>query len=368
MINKMVSVIVPLYNAEKWLKLCVKSIIQQTYRDLEILLIDDGSTDSSLKLCDRFQKKDNRIRVIHKSNGGVSVARNIGLESAEGEYLCFVDADDYLPPNAIEIMVDKMVEEELDYCNGALYCINPVHNLRFKEIHEVITWKSDVDKWCDFLDQQEWGPCAKLFRKSIIEKNCIRFPIGIKYGEDTIFVSKYLYYCDKVMTIDENLYYYNQLNQSSASKKLYPDLWKWSKEIVNQFAKLIPAEYQKAEIVIYCFALKHYKMINEFDAIHGSEDNKEEIISLMREAYYGFEEYLNDIKIVKVDDIVAQSVIDEYFRFVRKRDFEGLYEYLKRKANIGNSKVKNYIRGFCGRYKIAVLRLKGTLSWVRILN
>ena len=96
-----VSIIVPIYNVEKYLKKCVNSIINQTYKSLEIILVDDGSPDRSGALCDRLAEKDSRIRVIHKANGGVSTARNAGIEAATGEYICFVDSDDWLPENAV---------------------------------------------------------------------------------------------------------------------------------------------------------------------------------------------------------------------------------------------------------------------------
>ena len=114
-----ISVVVPVYNVEKYLRKCIDSIINQTYKNLEIILVDDGSPDKCGEICDEYAKKDNRVKVIHKKNAGVSSARNDGIDNATGEYIIFVDSDDWLEDNAIEIMVDKLNEYDYDcvFCN-----------------------------------------------------------------------------------------------------------------------------------------------------------------------------------------------------------------------------------------------------------
>ena len=104
--SKLVSVIIPVYNVERYLKKCIDSILNQTYKNLEIILVDDGSTDCSSKICDEYAKNDTRILVIHKANGGQSEARNIGISESKGEYIFFVDSDDYIEYNAIETMLE----------------------------------------------------------------------------------------------------------------------------------------------------------------------------------------------------------------------------------------------------------------------
>ena len=115
----LISVIVPVYNVEKYLKKCVNSITSQTYENLEILLVDDGSTDSSGQICNEFEKNDARIKVIHKKNGGLSDARNAGLDRAKGQYYAFIDSDDYIQDNTIEIMLNavKKNKSEIAICN-----------------------------------------------------------------------------------------------------------------------------------------------------------------------------------------------------------------------------------------------------------
>ena len=112
--DKLISVIVPVYNVEKFLDKCISSIVNQTYKNLEIILIDDGSTDESVQICDKWQEKDNRVRLTHKENTGVSDTRNIGLEKTTGEYICFVDSDDYIEPDYIENLYKSLTENNAD--------------------------------------------------------------------------------------------------------------------------------------------------------------------------------------------------------------------------------------------------------------
>ena len=111
-----ISVIVPVYNVEKYLDKCVESIVNQTYKNLEIILVDDGSTDSCPEICDEWAKKDNRIKVIHKPNGGLSSARNAGMDSMTGSYIQFVDSDDYIKSNMIEVMYGNIIKGDYDVC------------------------------------------------------------------------------------------------------------------------------------------------------------------------------------------------------------------------------------------------------------
>ena len=110
----LVSVIVPVFNVEKFLEKCVSSITNQTYKNLEILLVDDGSTDNSGTICDNFSKNDNRLKVFHKKNGGLSDARNYGIERATGSYIMFIDSDDWIENDTIELLLDKTIEEKSD--------------------------------------------------------------------------------------------------------------------------------------------------------------------------------------------------------------------------------------------------------------
>lgn len=205
----MISVIVPVYNAEKYLHRCIDSILAQTYSDFELLLIDDGSKDSSGKICDEYAQKDSRVRVFHKENGGVSSARNLGLDNAKGEWITFCDADDYVTfdwlatfsdaiSKAVDLGIqgyyiidgDKTIKKELLPCQGCF--IDDKRGLI-------------VSLMCQGVYGYLW---VKLFRRQIIEENHIRFDTSSTFREDEQFFSKYLEYVTSFKCIERENYYY----------------------------------------------------------------------------------------------------------------------------------------------------------------
>lgn len=165
--TNLVTVIIPVYNTENYLSKCIESVISQTHTNLQILLINDGSTDKSAYICDEYAKKDSRITVIHKSNTGVSDARNEGLKNADGNFITFVDSDDYIEPEYIETLIkyDADVVVAHPYYEGYL------------NIYELINKLTELDGFK--------GPCEKLYRKNAIEG--ILFKSGIRIGEDILF-------------------------------------------------------------------------------------------------------------------------------------------------------------------------------------
>lgn len=178
----LISVVVPVYNVEKWLKRCVDSICGQVYKKLEIILVDDGSTDSSGELCEQFAMLDSRIKVIHKENGGLSDARNIGLSQANGEYISFIDSDDWIEKNFIEYLFKLVAEYECEVA-GCAYrkCEDICEKVLQTSCQEVKIYEH-IDVMSALIDnmvqQVVWN---KLYKKSVIED--IIFPKG-KYHED----------------------------------------------------------------------------------------------------------------------------------------------------------------------------------------
>lgn len=203
-----ISVIIPVYNVEKYLDKCIQSVVNQTYTNLEIILINDGSTDNSGCICDDWSRQDDRILVIHQKNSGVSKARNVGIEHAEGEYICFVDADDYLEGDGLKNLYSKMKEDTQLVCGGyvdeSIYgnvCVN------------------DFDKYDDLYECILHGtggvPWGKLYRKDIINNHHIRFHEEIYISEDMIFNLEYGRYVQKWYVVQQNVYRYNRVNESS---------------------------------------------------------------------------------------------------------------------------------------------------------
>ncbi|MBR5148258.1 MAG: glycosyltransferase family 2 protein [Bacteroidaceae bacterium] len=199
----MISVIVPIYKVEQYLHRCIDSILSQSYADFELLLIDDGSPDGCGAICDDYAAKDSRVRVFHKENGGVSSARNLGLDNAQGEWITFVDSDDWLESDFLEKL---MVDDCTDLVVGG--------NIRPSgELKQASDRQYDALSIADFLEEHLNGsllraPWGKLLRYSIIDSNHIRFDEQIRFGEDTIFIYQYLCQCNIVTTISFCGYHY----------------------------------------------------------------------------------------------------------------------------------------------------------------
>lgn len=201
--NEKISIIVPVYNAEKTLKECVNSLIKQTYSNIEIILVNDGSKDDSLRICKEFAEKDSRIIVIDKPNGGVSSARNAGLDIASGEYVMFCDSDDWAEIEWCRVLKENYVDNCLIMSGYFCYFNNDVQQ---------ISSNSQYILKNDYLSTKLIGgfvPWNKIFKASIIKNNHIRFSDTLTVGEDKIFVWDYLKYTNnKIYIVQQCLYNY----------------------------------------------------------------------------------------------------------------------------------------------------------------
>lgn len=239
----LISVIVPVYNVEKYLDKCVDSIVNQTYKNLEIILVDDGSPDNCPKMCDDWARKDKRIRVIHKKNGGLSDARNAGIDCANGKYLTFIDSDDYVDKDYIEYLYYLIKKNNSDMSIASHKILNGKRiSTKYKKIDEVNINSHDALQrllYDDCLDTSAW---AKMFDISLF--NNIRFPVGRLY-EDAATIYKLIDKCDKIELSTKPIYNYiirnDSISQNSFSiKKL--DLIKSTEEmkeyIENRYSDL----------------------------------------------------------------------------------------------------------------------------------
>lgn len=204
----MISVIVPIYKVEDFLHKCVDSIINQTYQDLEIILVDDGSPDNCGYICDEYAKKDSRIKVIHKKNGGLSDARNAGMDIATGDYISFIDSDDYIEENMYECMLNNLITENADIC----ICGYKVVDYDGKIIKKISQHNKVLIKDEAFFQLMEGNVfyaimCNKLFSNRIFKNKELRFPVG-KIHEDE-FLIHYIYgECNKICVLEASLYNY----------------------------------------------------------------------------------------------------------------------------------------------------------------
>lgn len=214
-----ISIIVPIYNAEKHLPECIDSILGQSFTDFELLLVNDGSTDSSTDICNRYALTDKRIKVLNKKNGGVSSARNIGLDNASGNWIAFCDADDKLLPSFLEKLTRK------DYTIYPLvvgYATICSKQGQVKENYPQKIVRQDNFQTVFTENDLHWhtSPWGKLFKRSIIENHSLRFDEKIHIGEDLIFLYTYLLYIDVFIITDHTDYLYQKDSEGSLTKRI----------------------------------------------------------------------------------------------------------------------------------------------------
>lgn len=219
----LISVIVPVYNVEEYLPKCLDSIINQTYKNIEIIIVNDGSTDKSGIICDEYANKDIRIKVIHKENGGLSDARNRGIDIANGDYIGFVDSDDYIAEDMYEYLYDFAVENDLDVAMCSSCDVYKDKIIRPKNFKSIIL--EDKEKIIEniFVNQHGGsgiGVCNKLFKYNVIKN--IRFDFGKTY-EDVYFALKWIGNTNKFGRDSEVKYYYVQREESITHQKFYND-------------------------------------------------------------------------------------------------------------------------------------------------
>lgn len=223
----LVSCIVPVYNVEKYLDKCVESIVNQTYKNIEIILIDDGSSDNSPNICDKWKERDSRIIVIHKKNGGLSTARNVGLDRMTGEWVVFVDSDDYIHSQYIEVLLFAVNKYKVDLASCNYVEVNENNIIEEEKIKSIKYIKKEFIKSSSVYGVTEdikiivWN---KIFKRNIFEN--IRFPIN-RVCED---IGVLFYILDKIENycmVDSTLYYY-QYNQESIWRK------KWSIDYMDR--------------------------------------------------------------------------------------------------------------------------------------
>lgn len=251
----MISIIVPIYNVEQYLSKCVDSVLSQSYKDMEIILVDDGSTDNCPSLCDEYAKKDNRITVIHKKNGGLSDARNAGMKKAHGEWIFFLDSDDWINDKALETLYFFAVEKDCDIVQGNFYYAYNDHLLYRCESREEqskhILNRNEAMKELIINQRVKNFAWGKLYKSSFIKT--IDFPVG-RFYEDSYWQHLIFHKIDKYGIVDVPIYFYRQREDSISGKPTdrYNDLiegYRYRLEFIEkyypQYAYLMRSMYQK---------------------------------------------------------------------------------------------------------------------------
>ena len=237
-----VSVIIPVYNVETKLRRCIESIINQSFSDFELILVDDGSTDCSGSICDEYAQKQSNIHVIHQKNSGVSSARNKGIACSNGKYITFVDSDDYVEGEYLQVLYDGMKNDcELAVC-GIYFCSEDSDEKVIQkeyEDFEVVFDKYNVEFVSDLLKNRRLNYVfGKLYRRDIIVKHHIKFQNEIALGEDTIFVMDYLRNIKVIHIIGQAYYNYVGYKEGTLTHRFYNDLFERLMFINRQIIKL----------------------------------------------------------------------------------------------------------------------------------
>lgn len=219
-----ISIIVPVYNAEKYLGRCIDSILAQSFKDFELILINDGSTDSSQEICDKYSLFDNRIKVISQENSGASSARNTGLSKAVGEFISFVDADDYIDTDFLQSLISVQARYNADLiCCGHVKVVPNGAICKKREYPEMFF---EIRNFGEMLNKGlltlQKSPCTKLYQMSIIEKYSIRFIQGAITGEDEIFMYSYFLHCNSVAFSECTGYNYYMTDNSLTTQGCFP--------------------------------------------------------------------------------------------------------------------------------------------------
>ena len=220
--KELLSIIVPVYNKEKYLKRSLESILNQTYRNIEVIIIDDGSNDESLLICKKYAEQDSRIKLFTKTNGGVSSARNLGLDKCKGEYIAFVDPDDYLDLECFERLIDCLEKNSVDiaYCYAMDFWENSIRTFTYSmKTGTINVIQRDEFDWLDnrISHTVVWGA---VYQRSII--NGINFDKDLSIGEDTLFFAKCLKNSKNLAVLDLPLYHYSR-NDDSVTRQKWTD-------------------------------------------------------------------------------------------------------------------------------------------------
>lgn len=236
--EKLISIIVPIYNCSKFLDICINSLTNQNYKNLEIILVNDGSKDNSLEICQNYKKNDGRIIIIDKENGGVSSARNAGLNIAQGDYILFVDADDFLDRKYVSTLYNFAINSDnstMIMCNVKEFKKEEKFNTLSETLsNEKIIYKNN-ELFKLYVDKLLNPPYCKLYNRLTIVDNNIKFNESLSLGEDLLFNLDYIKFIERVIVIPDCLYNYRVGNNNSLSRKYYPNMLEIQDKLCSKF-------------------------------------------------------------------------------------------------------------------------------------
>jgi glycosyltransferase involved in cell wall biosynthesis len=294
-----VSVIIPVYNVVKYIDKCINSVINQTYANLEIIIIDDGSTDHSGLICDAYAKLDKRIIVVHKTNGGLSSARNVGINESTGEFLSFIDSDDYVEKDMIEKLVGSCLTNSADIAVcGRFRVVNGKIVDENSQRNPIIWGKDEAVERLLTRTNIDHSVCDKLFRKRLFDG--LRFPVG-RYYEDMFVTVKLLYRTNSVVHIGETKYYYLNRDDSITHEEFSPrkiDYYYACLDISDFITKEMPRLKEKSNHLINESILQCLFSMQSIEDRMNHKDEYKMLVSVARNHFFSVIQQRN-IKIIK---------------------------------------------------------------------
>lgn len=234
-----VSIIVPAYNSELTLSRCVDSLIHQSYSEIEIIIVDDGSKDNTRTIVEKLQKDSDKLIYSYQENAGVSEARNAGLKIANGKWIVFCDSDDYVENNYVELLVESKKKYNCDWVIAGFKKRIGTEEYIFDNPYADETVCSNLEAFASVWYKNPYiaGVCGALYDAVLIKSNKLVFPKGMHHGEDTVFNINYFYYCKNVSFVHEPIYVY--MDQENSLTSIYrEDIWENQTEILKQFSNL----------------------------------------------------------------------------------------------------------------------------------
>ena len=308
----MISVIVPIYKVEKYLRECIESIINQTYKDLEIILVDDGSPDNCTAICDEYASKDSRIKVIHKENGGLIAARISGVEAATGEYVTFVDGDDFISKRMYSMVADTIDKYSPDMVMTEFFWSLekkdiPSERTLFKEYYnrseienEIIPSMLFDGKYYEFgVYPNCW---TKIVKKDILVDNIMNVDERVRMGEDAAFTYGCIMDSQSIAVVREPLYYYRNLesSMSNAYDSALIDIWSIPYEAIREKAEAKVIDINK-QLGFYLLYLMNFLVRNETNPNNNSKSKVAEVL-------FNFK-YIGDLKYVDSELLPLHSKV-----------------------------------------------------------
>ena len=321
-----ISIIVPVYKSEAYLENCINSILHQTYKDFELILVDDGSPDRSGSICDQYAAIDSRIKVIHKENGGASSARNTGIDTAQGVYLGFVDSDDYIDKHMYEILLNNMELYKADISQCEFIRVSDFNPKSTQQADQVKVFNNiqALNNLYNFKNEKSTNmvvPVNKLYKRSLFED--IRFPVG-KIHEDEFIIHELLYKARIIVTTDTVMYYYyqssNSVMRSEFNMKRFDALMAYDQRKAFFKQRGLPELYKKAcENYGSLFIMYYFNVKNE---IIDSDTKTESMKS-------DFNKYF--LEMIRENDLSAAYLAKFILFFISPT----LYSYAKNTRNMG---------------------------------